>query len=170
MLSSGSVVSLTPSTSPSKHSSSVRKTHSIHSPSSYRRRPSSAEHGAIRDMTRKKTTPQSPLRHALRSGSKENAREGGGGGGNGGIGKKQSQWSPVNHEATPGSAEWEYYAEPVPPTMVKGLADKWPAIEKTYITTLKQIFQILREERECICQYFFLRRYNRDILNLNIVS
>ena len=154
VLSSGSVISLTSvGSSPSKHNTSAgrSKALSMHSPSTLHR-PSSAEMssaGTSRGIKvgRKRATPESPLRHALRSDGRDSSPV-----------RRKSQWSPVNHEATPGSSEWEYYSQPVPPAMVSGLADKWPAIEKTFITTLKQVFQILREERECICQYFFLRR------------
>lgn len=65
---------------------------------------------------------------------------------------------PINLDAIPGSAEWMFYCYPIPDNLAEGMATKWPAIEQTFIKTLKQVFQILREEREIICQYFFLRR------------
>ena len=48
---------------------------------------------------------------------------------------------------------------PVSTELAKGLAVKWPEIEKTYIKTLHMIFQTLREERDSFCQYFFHRKY-----------
>ena len=152
LLSSGSVVSLTSvNSSSSKQNVSARRKAKSMPHSNTINRPSSAEitsPGVKGRGAKKWAVPESPLRHALRSSDKEVPAHP----------RKKSVWSPVNHEATPGSPEWEYYAQPVSPVMVTCLADKWPAIEKTFITTLKQVFQMLREERECICQYFFLRR------------
>ena len=132
------------SSSPSKPSS-VKKSRSLHS---HRQdRPSSAETSSpVRGHRRVLSkTPQSPLHHSIHppdstdTGSKED-------------------WLPVNLDMVPGSANWDYYAQPVPDNLAKGLVRKWPSIEQTFINTLKQVFQILRGVREAICQYFFTRR------------
>lgn len=150
VLSSGSVISLsTTSSSPSK-GSPVKKSRSIHSPASYR--PSSAETpspitGKGRRITSKTRTrtPQSPLRHSIRS-KRDTITT-------------NNEWTPINLEATPGGESWEYYSYPVAEKLAVGLSGRWPATEKTFVKTLKQIFQALRDEREHVCQYFFLRRY-----------
>ena len=69
-----------------------------------------------------------------------------------------ADWLPVNLDLTPGGPGWSFYSQPVSETLAKGLAYKWPAIEQTFIKTLRYVFQGLRKEREAICQYFFVRR------------
>lgn len=129
--------------SPSKPGSVV-KNRSIHSPASYNR-PSSAETSSAGRGRRRvlSKTPQSPLRHSIRSHKEAAAKE---------------DWVPVNLEAEPGGPDWNYYSQPVAENLAKGLAHKWPAIENTFVTMLKSVFQIMRGERECICVYFFSRR------------
>lgn len=70
----------------------------------------------------------------------------------------KDEWVPINLDINPGSPEWEYYSRAISMVIAKGLARKWSNVEKIFIKTLKQIFKILRGERECICQYFFIRR------------
>ena len=65
---------------------------------------------------------------------------------------------PVNPNAEPGSAEWEYCSMPLDMELAGGLAGKWPGIEETYIKTMKGVFLLLRAEREDVCQYFYFRR------------
>ena len=65
---------------------------------------------------------------------------------------------PAAPNAEPGSAEWQYCSLPLGDELAKGLVEKWPRIEETYLKTLKGVFVMLRSEREAICQYFYLRR------------
>ena len=72
--------------------------------------------------------------------------------------KQNTGWSPVNLEIVPGGIDWKFYSQPLSMESAEGLAKKWPAIEATYISSLKEIFQKLRHERETMCEYFFVRR------------
>ena len=67
-------------------------------------------------------------------------------------------FAPVNLNAEPGAPDWVYSDLPLSAELAGGLASKWPAIEETYITTLKAVFLQLRAERDGICQYFYDRR------------
>lgn len=141
VLSSGSVSSLTSiTTSPSK-TTSVKKARSVHSPASFYR-PSSAETSS-RGVRRASKTPQSPLHRSIHPSIDTVTRD---------------EWLPVSLDVVPGGPDWKYYSKPVPENLAKGMVHKWPSIEQTFVKTLQQVFQILRGERECICQYFFTRR------------
>ena len=132
VLSSGSVISLT--AIPSSPSGLIKKTSSKQVARLHR--PSSAESPS---PSRKKKRGLKNPQHQKASKSKE-------------------AWIPVNLDTRPGGPDWVYYSQPVSEELVKGLAVKWQGIEQTFINTLKQIFSALRNERELICQYFFLRR------------
>ena len=73
--------------------------------------------------------------------------------------KTAAIFAPVNLNAEPGSSDWVYCDLPLSVELASGLAGKWPAVEETYISTLKAVFQHLRAERDCICQYFHDRRF-----------
>ena len=55
----------------------------------------------------------------------------------------------------PGSKEWQYCALPLSAELAMGLAGKWPAVEQIYMTTLKNVFRLLRDERDLVCHYIF---------------
>ena len=65
---------------------------------------------------------------------------------------------PANPNAEPGSSEWQYCKLPVPGKLAQGLAQLWPAVESSYCSSLKTVFQQLRSEREAVCRYFHARR------------
>ncbi len=152
-LNSGSVTSLSSMTSsPTKSRTKKPRASKGISP-----RPSSAESPSPARAGKKKVkkgtqvsrkTPESPLRQATKAqATKETA----------GLAVK-NEWTPLNMDVSPGEPGWVYYTRQLTNELAHGLALKWPEIEKTYISTFKQIFQMLREEREAFCNYFFLRR------------
>lgn len=58
----------------------------------------------------------------------------------------------------PGSPDWVYADLPVPEEIVKALTPKWSAIESSYIKASKHVFQMIRDEQETHCYYFYDRR------------
>ena len=80
------------------------------------------------------------------------------------VKKTSILFAPVNLNAEPGSSDWQYCDLPIAMELATGLASKWPAIEETYISTLKAVFLYLREERENICQYFYDRRWANECI------
>ena len=115
---------------------SVKKARSVHTPSDYYR-PSSAEtSGKLRGITPRSIHPSLET-----------------------VTREPEEWLPVSTDVIPGGRDWKFCSQPVPETLAKGLVHKWPAIEQTFVKTLKQVFQMMRGEREAICQYFFARRW-----------
>ncbi len=66
--------------------------------------------------------------------------------------------APVDLNAEPGSADWHYSRLPLDMELARGLSGKWAGVEETYVGTLRRVFRLLRQEREEVCQYFYLRR------------
>ena len=136
----------------SKSKSRTTRTHSQHSYYNKASRPSSAETNSPHRVSWKSgkrkpsKTPDSPLHRAVVQSRVTRAES------------VKTEWVPINLDTQPGGPEWTYFFSAISNNIAGGLAGKWPAIETTFISTLKQIFQQLRDERECICQYFFIRR------------
>ena len=58
----------------------------------------------------------------------------------------------------PGDPDWQYCDLPIKKELATGLADIWPSLERVYLSTLREVFQQLRAERETICHYFYDKR------------
>ena len=120
-----------------------------------KRRPSSAESPAHKlhvqtQALGKKRTRKSPARQHMKVQLEEEQ-----------LKPKESEsdiFIPINPNAEPGSAEWQYCSLSLSEALAKGLAGKWSGVEETYLGTLKGVFRLLRGEREAICHYFYLRR------------
>lgn len=142
VLSSGSVLSLTSITAADADTKPVLKK-SGSTAGSPVHRPSSAKSPTAKGCKKKRAvhTPDAPARPDL-------VQE---------VSSTES-WVPMNRDATPGDRNWQYCARPVALEVARELVGKWPALEDTYIRTLKVVFEELRDEREEICQYFFVRR------------
>ena len=52
--------------------------------------------------------------------------------------------------------------------LAKGLATKWVSVEVCCLTKLKKVFQCLREEREAMCHYFYLRRLANCVCGVQV--
>lgn len=65
---------------------------------------------------------------------------------------------PANLNGEPGTSDWQYTCLPLSLDLAKGLSTKWSSVEVCCLTKLKKIFQCLRDEREAVCHYFYLRR------------
>ena len=119
-------------------------------PRARKRRPSSAESPGHKQHTRtkalgKKRTRKSPAPQPERDQLEPKESE-------------SAIFMPVNPNAEPGSAEWQYCNLSLSAHLAKALAGKWPGVEETYVGTLKGVFRLLRGEREAICHYFYLRK------------
>ncbi|XP_063816860.1 sperm flagellar protein 2 isoform X2 [Pseudophryne corroboree] len=55
----------------------------------------------------------------------------------------------------PGSAEWVYVSEPLPPEIPEFLVPYWQTIEKTYVTAIKAGLRSMRKERFIVIHYLY---------------
>ena len=68
------------------------------------------------------------------------------------------QLATISPVALPGSPEWRYCYLPLNKQLAGSLAEKWPAIEQTYLVTIRRVANMQRQERENICRYIYARR------------
>ena len=64
----------------------------------------------------------------------------------------------VGGAGEPGDPDWQYCDQPLKMELATDLAQIWPNMETVYLSTLREVFQRLRDERETICQYFYDKR------------
>lgn len=113
---------------------------SVSMPGLKKKRPSSAGFTKVRKLREMKGTQSSMDKHVPSAES------------------ELLQLATIPPDTKPGSDTWQYSSLPLNSRLAVSLSDKWPAIEQTYLVTIRKVACLLRQEREAVCRYIYSRR------------